>query len=190
MAKEYREKNPPVSRSALNGSARSPHGPLGEDVIKLYEDLSNFLVTKVVRGEVPHSAFPDFQEKTFHCTYTYVEPQAKGPNPSETPPRFTNRCHLTSLLGIQFTLRHTWAAADEDTPVTSTNDLKAKMEYIPVNLENESDEFRAKLEFFKTPFLFERDQMHVFMKTMNERLSIINEGGDESESEDQINDDT
>ena len=66
--------------------------------------------------------------------------------------------------------------------VTSKKDLKDKMEYIPINLENESDEFKAKLEFFKTAFIFERDQMHVFMKTLAEHLASMNE---ETESEDE-----
>ena len=60
---------------------------------------------------------------------------------------------------------------------------QGKMEYTPVNLELETDEFREKLEFFRTAFIFERDQMHVFIKTLTDRLAAIRGSADESDDE-------
>lgn len=67
-------------------------------------------------------------------------------------------------------------------------DLKEKVEYNPINLENEAEEFKQKLDFFRSPFTFERSQMHVFLKTLMERLAEINESGSGSGEDDQIDD--
>lgn len=86
MAKEYREKNSHGSKLNANGPVRVQSGsstPLEHDVVKLYEDLSNFLVTKVVPGPASYPSWPDLKEKTFHCTYTYVDVSSKGINPSK-----------------------------------------------------------------------------------------------------------
>ncbi|KAI0086134.1 hypothetical protein BDY19DRAFT_996045 [Irpex rosettiformis] len=168
MAKEYREKNHPGKLGA-NGPVKAVNGsstPLDHSVIKLYEDLTNFLITKVVRGQAAYAAFPDLHEETFHCTFTHVgSTYSKGSNPS-----------------IQFTLRHMWLPVDSEatTLPTSKKDLVEKVEYIP-NLENESEEFKSALDFFKGPFIFERDQLHVFMRTLAARVSEF--AGDSSDEE-------
>ena len=78
-----------------------------------------------------------------------------------------------------------WLRSDGDTttPPTSKKDLVEKIEYIPVNLENESEQFKDSLEFFKTAFIFERSQMHVFMRSLTERLSSLAESDSEEEGE-------
>jgi hypothetical protein len=78
-----------------------------------------------------------------------------------------------------------WLRSDGDTikPPTSKKDLVEKIEYIPVNLENESEQFKESLEFFRTAFIFERSQMHVFMRSLTERLSSLVENDSEEEDE-------
>ncbi|KAI0819074.1 hypothetical protein BC629DRAFT_1730934 [Irpex lacteus] len=168
MAKEYREKNP-QGKMGTNGPSKPLNGsssPRDNDVLKLYEDLTNFLITNVVPGQAAYPAFPDLREKTFHCTCTHVGPvSGKGINPS-----------------VQFTLRHMWKPRDHESasPPTSKKDLIETVEYIP-NLQNESEEFKAGLDFFKDSFVFERDQLHVFMRTLGERLADL--AGEESDGE-------
>lgn len=79
MGKEFREKNTSTSKPAINGFGR---GALDGDVIKLYEDLSNFLVLNVNRGDILFPHLPNLQERTFHCTYTYVVTEQNLTNPS------------------------------------------------------------------------------------------------------------
>ncbi|KAI0341656.1 hypothetical protein BDW22DRAFT_1358489 [Trametopsis cervina] len=171
MAKEYREKNQLNSKAGANASSRQPNvstSALDADVIMLYEDLTNFLVTKVVRGPAKFPTLPDLQEKTFYCSYTHMDAKSTGSNPS-----------------LRFTLRHLYGRSDEDdpSPPTSRKDLVEKMEYIPLNLENESEEFKKRIDFLTTAFIFERDQMHVFMTTLSDRMARTN---DDSEEEDQL----
>ena len=84
MAKEYRTKNPPGGK--VNGTghpAQSAADPLKGEVVRLYEDLTNVLVTKVSFNGTPYPAWPEFKEYTFNCTYTHVEGENDaGPNPS------------------------------------------------------------------------------------------------------------
>ncbi|KAI0700007.1 hypothetical protein BC835DRAFT_491929 [Cytidiella melzeri] len=174
MAKEYRAKNPPESRVTVNGTVRGTNGssaPPDTSVVKLYEDLCNFLVTKVVPGNAVYPSFPDLQEKTFHCTYTHIEPNLKRRvNPS-----------------LNFTLRHMWLPRDEGSAPSALTkkDLTEKMEYIPADLENESEDFVEHLEFFKTAFIFERNQLHVFMTSLSDRLSELVDS--DSGEEDKLN---
>ena len=52
-----------------------------------------------------------------------------------------------------------------------------------MNLENESDLFRERLDFFADSFIFARDQMSVFFKTLSERLAATQL---ENETEDEV----
>ena len=76
-----------------------------------------------------------------------------------------------------------WLPINDDvpTPPSSKKDLVEKVEYIPINLENEPDEFKTALDFFKGPFIFERDQLHVFMRTLAARIADY--AGDSSDEE-------
>ena len=55
------------------------------EVIKLYEDFTNVLVTKVTAQPSQYPAWPDLKELVFNCTYTHVDPtkQEEGANPSK-----------------------------------------------------------------------------------------------------------
>ena len=84
MHKEYQAKNPPASK--VNGGPRaaqtSSSDPLQGEVVKLYEDFTNVLITKVSSASSPYPAWPDLKEYIFNCTYTHVDPSNERGNPS------------------------------------------------------------------------------------------------------------
>lgn len=92
---------------------------------------------------------------------------------------------------MQFNIRAMWmrktATDPEDkTPPSSRDELEAKCQYWPLSLELESPEFRERLDFFRESFIFSRDQMNVFMKTLGERLAATQGGEDDDEVEEII----
>ena len=94
------------------------------------------------------------------------------------------------MTGLQFNIRSMWmrktATDPEDkTPPSSRDELEAKCQYWPLNLENETAEFRERLDFFRESFIFSRDQMSVFMKTLGERLAAT-QGEEEEEAEEMV----
>lgn len=48
-----------------------------------------------------------------------------------------------------------------------------KVRYQPLNLQMEPEDFINKLDFFKDAFIFSRDQLPVFLKTLSDRLGDI-----------------
>lgn len=75
-----------------------------------------------------------------------------------------------------------WARRDgEDTPPSSRDQLEAKCQFWPMNLEMETPEFREKLDFFADSFVFSREQMGIFIKTLTEKLVATT-----TESEDDV----
>lgn len=78
-------------------------------------------------------------------------------------------------------MRKTATDPDDRTPPASREELEAKCQYWPLNLELESAEFRERLDFFRESFIFSRDQMSVFIKTLGERLAATQPSEDEDE---------
>ena len=76
-----------------------------------------------------------------------------------------------------------WTPAEEEAEVTTRKDLIEKMEFTPVDLDKEPPEFVTGLDFFGTPFMFDRNQMHVFLKTMSDRLSVASGRADADDSQ-------
>lgn len=67
--------------------------------------------------------------------------------------------------------------ADPDLPVMKQ--LVAKMQYSPLDLDKESSEYIEQLDFFKEPFVFQYDQLHVFLKSLVDRFPTAADNGDE-----------
>ncbi|KDQ60896.1 hypothetical protein JAAARDRAFT_204689, partial [Jaapia argillacea MUCL 33604] len=134
--------------SATRGKPRPKGGNKDETpegrVIRFYEDTTNLLVTNHV---VERSPYPDVtdQDASFTCVYTHSE---------------TNNA-------LNFTLRLFW---DELPNESGEPEMVQKVKYTPHNLEHESPEFRDSLGFLSGVFTFERDQLHVFLKTVADRL--------------------
>ncbi|THG99834.1 hypothetical protein EW026_g2600 [Hermanssonia centrifuga] len=141
-----------TSGSTRNGTRTDD--PKFTKAIKLYEDLTNFLILSVTTNKSPHY---DYQETCYTCVYTLTD--ENGANPS-----------------LNFTLRHMWIKGDTldpTEPVISRDELESKMQYSPLHLDKESEDFKRGLDFFRDPFLFSTDQVHIFLKTLQERLSAI-----------------
>ena len=56
-----------------------------------------------------------------------------------------------------------------------------KVKYQPKDLEKEAPETVERLQFFREPFIFARDQMPVFVKTLTETVTNIFEDGAEED---------
>lgn len=68
------------------------------------------------------------------------------------------------------------------TPPKSKDELQAKCHYWPLNLDKETPQFKERLDFFSDSFLFSRDQLYTFMRTLSERLAGT-QSDDETEDE-------
>lgn len=168
------------------------------EVIKFYEDLTNVLVTSVsVSPTLPFPQWPEFKVYTFMCTYTHVAEETLGTttaNPSQSSylRALVSRLLTQPFIGLQFGINSVWLrkeATDIDDPIPpkSKQELQAKCHYWPLNLEKETPKFKERLDFFNESFLFARDQMCIFIKTLGERLGATQSEGDtEDEVEEMI----
>lgn len=69
--------------------------------------------------------------------------------------------------------------------------LQQKVQFQPVDLDKESDEFVAQLDFFRGPFVFVYEQLFVFLKTIAEKLNPEdNESEGDQVENDELADDT
>lgn len=73
--------------------------------------------------------------------------------------------------------------ADPNTPLK--DQLQAKVQYQPKDLEKEAQDFVEGLDFFKDPFIFAHDQLYVFLKTLTEKVSPDTQEGDNDNEEEQ-----
>jgi len=166
-------RNPPPSSMART-HVKSTEDPKNALVIRLYEDMTNFLV---VSAKIEKSVFLNLDEPMFTCIYTHREGTVDAGGAS-----------------LNFTLRETWEKPDswdENTPISTKDDLIPKVKYMPRNLENEPEEFVQNLDFFKDAFIFSRDQLPVFLSTLTQRLAgTETDAEDENENEeDQLQED-
>ncbi|KAI0780413.1 hypothetical protein BD413DRAFT_1576 [Trametes elegans] len=132
-------------------------------VIKLYEDLTNILVTTVKIDQNPE--FTHIDEEILACIYTYRTE--------------------TKEFSLYFTLRNVYERPpDKPLPPRPTKeDLLHKVKYEPRDLGMVQPEIADNLSFFKEPFMFAHDQMTVFLKTLTDTLSTILEPEGEIEEE-------
>lgn len=90
-----------------------------------------------------------------------------------------------NFLGISFNLRLCYdlkPGAQE--PVTSMDQLAQSVQYIPLDLDKESPEFRESLGFLGENFTFERDQLSLFVRTLYDYIS-----GDDGDNGEKADDD-
>ncbi|KAI0636428.1 hypothetical protein C8Q77DRAFT_1051096 [Trametes polyzona] len=141
-----------AARAPPPAAARMQKPAVGEaqnvPVIRLYEDLTNILVTGVRVDKSPE--FPDIDENIINCIYTYQS--------AETGQRFA----------LSFTLRDTYERPPDAPPGASLqkDELVRKVKYEPSNLDKEPPEIVESLNFFRGPFMFTRDQMTVFLRQL------------------------
>ena len=64
-------------------------------------------------------------------------------------------------------------------PVKSKDDLQNMVQYTPLELERETQEYVQKLDFLADTFTFAYDQMDFFLKTLNDHFSSLSEEQDD-----------
>ncbi|KAI0672706.1 hypothetical protein C8Q78DRAFT_970424 [Trametes maxima] len=138
--------------------------PRNTPVIRLYEDMTNVLVTSVKIEKSPE--FPELDEEILSCIYTY-----------QNPDKNTTFCEIrvAPLTPLNFTLRNVFDRPP-DAPQGQHLDkdqLVHKVKYEPKDLDKENPNVVEFLAFFKDPFMFARDQMIVFLKTLNDVITGI-----------------
>ncbi|KAI0351479.1 hypothetical protein OH77DRAFT_1410960 [Trametes cingulata] len=145
-------------------------------VIRLYEDMTNILVTSVKVEK--SSEFPDLDEEILTCVYTYQIVEEDRAFCTYSLP-----CACTAL---NFTLRNTYDRPEGVAPGVhlTKKDLENKMKYEPKGLDKESPELVERLGFFKDPFMFKREQVSVFLKTLTDAVTAIFEPEAEGEGAD------
>ena len=85
---------------------------------------------------------------------------------------------------MNFTLRNVFEKPDghpEGEPLTREQ-LVQKVRYQPRDLDKEDPDIVSHLNFFKEPFMFARDQMVVFLKTLTDTVTSIFEVDDNGEA--------
>ncbi|KAJ8501688.1 hypothetical protein ONZ51_g443 [Trametes cubensis] len=142
---------PQVTRQQKPTPSESRNTP----VIRLYEDMTNILVTGTKVEKNAH--YPDLDEDVLTCIYTYQNPE-EG-----------------SAFSLNFSLRNTYEypeGIDSGTHIPK-DQLVMKVRYEPKDLDKEPQDIVERLSFFKDPFMFARDQMTVFLKTLTDTIAAI-----------------
>ncbi|KAI0929030.1 hypothetical protein AcV5_006410 [Taiwanofungus camphoratus] len=153
--KHLASRNPPAP--VTRNYVKITEDPKNAQVIRLYEDMTNFLV---VSAKIEKGAFLNLDEPVFTCVYTYREEESSD----------------RDAFTLNFYLKESWERAensDPEPPITSKDQLVQKVRYQPLNLQMEPEDFINKLDFFKDAFIFSRDQLPVFLKTLSDRLGDI-----------------
>ncbi|TFK30103.1 hypothetical protein FA15DRAFT_609201 [Coprinopsis marcescibilis] len=152
LADRARNHPPSVTRPGA-GNSLGTDEPKAARVTRLYEDLTNILISSV---KCSSSAIPGKEEWAYTCVYTHSDPTS--PN-SETS-------------SLTFRLLFSWDNPDHET-----------IHFQPLELDKESPEFIEKLGFLKNPFSFDRRQLSLLVKTLSETMSESDENNDSDEME-------
>ncbi|KAL1743475.1 hypothetical protein HDZ31DRAFT_83403 [Schizophyllum fasciatum] len=158
-------RNPPPSvqrNAAAKGQIDDPKPAV---VLSFYEDLTNIIIPNV-KPQAPQ--FLNEPEYDLHCIYTHAgtEEQAGSQNRS-----------------LEFVLRLTYSVAsgEEDKEIRARDQLVQSVQYTPVNLEKEKPDFVERLEFLNGVFTFQRDQLPLFLSTLQTRFKEYLEPNEESD---------
>ncbi|KAG6830758.1 hypothetical protein H0H92_014839 [Tricholoma furcatifolium] len=166
-AKAHRTAPPSVTRGGSR-PAGVPDDPKHVEIVRLYEDVTNLLVTAMKVSTGTHLGLEDW---TFTCIYTYVEEDASDRDSATTK-------------SLNFLLRTCYEVVEGHSgAVTSKEQLIPSVQYVPQNLDFEPPEFVKKLDFLGEPFSFGRNQLPLFLRTMYERMKSAVRNDDESEEE-------
>ena len=91
---------------------------------------------------------------------------------------------LLVTTALNFTLRNVFEKPEGHPPgePLSRDQLVPKVRYQPRDLDKEDPDIVNRLNFFREAFMFARDQMTVFLKTLTDTVSNIFEGDDNSDA--------
>ncbi|EAU88775.2 hypothetical protein CC1G_01148 [Coprinopsis cinerea okayama7 len=134
-------------------------------VIRLYEDLTNVLISGVKCAKNTYGA----EDWTFNCVYTHTDPLQPeldgGPSPS-----------------LNFLLRFC-NEPPAGQPYKPGMKLTEIIHFQPLELDKETPEFIEKLGFLKNPFSFNKGQLALLVKTLSEALGDSDDGDDDDDDD-------
>ncbi|KAJ3770765.1 hypothetical protein FB446DRAFT_742956 [Lentinula raphanica] len=145
-------------------------GPSDVQLVRLYEDTTNLLVTRL---KPQPSEYLNLDDWAATCIFTYT---------SSNDARKHN---------LNFVLTCRWEKIDSenDAPVMSKNELQEMMYYEPMELDKESEEFVNRLQHMGTAFSFTRDQLALFLRTLYNTLDeALHDGNAEDVDEEEDRD--
>ncbi|KIM48770.1 hypothetical protein M413DRAFT_85733 [Hebeloma cylindrosporum] len=158
LAANAQRRPPSASRNRPGGLFSSNADPKQAIITKFYEDLTNLLVPHM---KPQNGKYLDIDDWLLSCVFTHRDVTDENSEPKS----------------LQFNLRLCCDLKNDATePVVSPSQLVDSVHYMPLNLENESEEFIESLGFLKTAFTFERHQLSLFARTLHDFMS--GEGGD------------
>jgi len=133
-------------------------------VVRFYEDLTNLLVVSL--RFVNNSQGKE--ESIMKCVYSYrdvLHPEQLAKSAYLFSPYLSLP---TKSPGLTFSLRlFQNDKQDEDGNPISVDSVQ----YQPMDLDKETEDFRNSLEFLGDTFVFEKTQLSLFMRTMHETIS-------------------
>lgn len=85
---------------------------------------------------------------------------------------FLDRSLSYDHTAISFTVTygHERANPDDDSPITSKDQLVPTIQYVPMELDKEPPEFVERLGYLAEPFGFQRDQLMLFIGSVHTKM--------------------
>lgn len=156
--------------------------PKTVQLIRFYEDVTDLLITAVRFDKCKFEANPE-EDCILTCIYTYTKEDDPGEKQSDNTSLVDLILNSLNFLstGLNFTLR---LCHDED---AESKELVPAVMYSPIELQKETPEFVAALDFLNAPFSFRKEQLQIFLKTLSEQITkAINGEDEEEEAEEEV----
>ncbi|KAJ3762691.1 hypothetical protein EV360DRAFT_35188 [Lentinula raphanica] len=146
-------------------------GPSDVQLVRLYEDTTNLLVTRL---KPQPSEYLNLDDWAATCIFTYT----------------TSNDARKHNLNFVLTCRWEKIDSENDAPVRSKNELQEMMYYEPMELDKESEEFVNRLQHMGTAFSFTRDQLALFLRTLYNTLdeALHDDNAEDVDEEDEDKD--
>lgn len=159
-------KNPDRRPAASLASEEEPKHAI---VISYYESLTDLLITHAQRHP---PKYLDKDEWILTCVYSpQAETNPDGMSISQFYLYFAG-FHRRIGYSLSFNMRFCWDLDPESSePVTSEDQLINTVHYAPIGLAGETPAFVEALNFLNGPFTFTKDQLHLFLSTLKDRLN-------------------
>jgi len=141
---------------AIRSRSSAFEDPKNTQVIRFYEDLTNLLVTSM-KHEVGQR-----DDWTLKCIYTYSEDD-------------------TTSDAVQKSVAFTLRIASPAKPNSDVDSNDQTIYFTPEDLDKEPPDFVRKLEFLNQPFSFNRRQLSIFLRTLNDKLKEACENDQEDD---------
>ncbi|KAJ3826450.1 hypothetical protein F5880DRAFT_1713603 [Lentinula raphanica] len=166
-------------------------GPSDVQLVRLYEDTTNLLVTRL---KPQPSEYLNLDDWAATCIFTYTSSNDARKHSMYSPTTIvqtTSSNRWLCFTDLNFVLTCRWEKIDSenDAPVMSKNELQEMMYYEPMELDKESEEFVNRLQHMGTAFSFTRDQLALFLRTLYNTLDeALHDGNAEDVDEEEDRD--